>query len=391
MHKNILQTIFSDHFEYIQYVIRPDKNVLDNINRMILCHDPSYGGAFFGCPHCGNLKFVPFSCKSRFCPSCGNVYNQKRAFRMSCILVSCIHRHCVFTIPEELRIFFLKDHSLLNCLFHSVRDVVLRMFFKMNKSELFTPGFICVLHTFGRDLKWNPHIHALISEGGAGNITPWRPNPHFDYDFLRLAFRKVLLDQLSLKLGPPFKKLKNQIYKDHPEGFYVRAKPNLCSPDITIKYISRYLGRPVIATSRMDAYDGDSVTFHYQRHEDHKTITECIPAIDFIKRLILHIPDKHFKMVRYYGIYAKHHKQEKNLRKCLSKQKQHYLSKLLDWRNLILLTFGYDPLRCPECGTSMLVLEVYHKKLHYLNAFERLWDMDSSILLILSLPSDSAA
>ena len=368
--KNILQTIFSDHFEYIQYVIRPDKNVLDNINRMILCHDPSYGGAFFGCPHCGNLKFVPFSCKSRFCPSCGNVYNQKRAFRMSCKLVSCIHRHCVFTIPEELRIFFLKDHSLLNCLFHSVRDVVLRMFFKINKSELFTPGFICVLHTFGRDLKWNPHIHALISEGGAGNIIPWRPNPHFDYDFLRLAFRKVLLDQLSLKLGPPFKKLKNQIYKDHPEGFYVRAKPNLCSPDITIKYISRYLGRPVIATSRMDAYDGDSVTFHYQRHEDHKTITECIPAIDFIKRLILHIPDKHFKMVRYYGIYAKHHKQEKNLRKCLSKQKQHYLSKLLDWRNLILLTFGYDPLRCPECGTSMLVLEVYHKKTAL---FDRYW------------------
>ena len=360
--KNILQTIFSDHFEYVQYVIRPGKNVLDNIDRMINCHDPSFGGAFFGCPHCDNLKFVPFSCKSRFCPSCGNMYNQKRAFRMSCKLISCNHRHCVFTIPEELRIFFLKDHSLLNCLFHSVRDVVLRMFFKMNKSELFTPGFICVLHTFGRDLKWNPHIHALISEGGAGNIIPWRPNPHFDYDFLRLAFRKVLLDQLSLKLGPPFKKLKNQIYKDHPEGFYVRAKPNLCSPDITIKYISRYLGRPVIATSRMDAYDGDSVTFHYQRHEDHKTITECIPAIDFIKRLIVHIPDRHFKMVRCYGIYAKHHKQEKNLRKCLSKQKQHYLSKLLDWRNLILLTFGYDPLRCPECGTSMLVLEVYHKK-----------------------------
>lgn len=360
--KNILQTIFSDHFEYIQHVIRPGKNVMDNIDRMIHCHDPSFGGAFFGCPHCGNLKFVPFSCKSRFCPSCGNMYNQKRAFRMSCKLVSCNHRHCVFTIPEELRIFFLNDRSLLNCLFHSVRDVILRMFFKLNKSEHFTPGFICVLHTFGRDLKWNPHIHALISEGGAGNFTPWRPNTHFDYNFLRLAFRKVLLDQLSLKLGPSFMKLKNQIYKDHPEGFYVRAKPNLCSPDITIKYISRYLGRPVIATSRIDAYDGDSVTFHYQRHEDHKMVTECIPAIDFIKRLIVHIPDRHFKMVRYYGIYAKHHKQEKNLRKCLSHQKRQYLSRLLDWRNSILLTFGYDPLRCSECGTSMLVLEVYHKK-----------------------------
>ena len=36
----------------------------------------------------------------------------------------------------------------------------------MNKSQKFTPGFISVLHTFGRDLKWNPHIHCLISEGG---------------------------------------------------------------------------------------------------------------------------------------------------------------------------------------------------------------------------------
>ena len=100
----------------------------------------------------------------------------------------------------------------------------------------------------------------LISQGGAGNFTAWRPYTHFDYRFLRLAFRKVLLEQLSLKLGPSFKKLKNQIYKDHPDGFYVRAKPNPCSPDITIKYISRYPGRPVIATSRIDAYDGTSVT-----------------------------------------------------------------------------------------------------------------------------------
>ena len=101
------------------------------------------------------------------------------------------------------------------------------------------------------------------------------------------------------------------MYKKYPDGFYVRAEHNECTPDITIKYISRYLGRPVIATSRIDDYDGDMVTFHYTRHEDNQTITECIPAMYFIKRLIVHIPEKHFKMLRYYGIYAKHHKQEK--------------------------------------------------------------------------------
>ena len=359
---NILQSIFTDYYKHIIYELHPRPAVIENVNKMIHCGDSSHGGAMYGCPHCGNLKFVPFRCKSRFCPSCGNKYNQLRSFHMSCKLVSCVHRHCVFTIPAELRVYFLEDRTLLDCLFHSVRDVVLRMFSKMNKTENFTPGLICVLHTFGRDLKWNPHIHALISEGGAGNITPWRPVKHFDYSFLRNAFRKVLLERLTSRIGPTFRKVKNEMYTKHADGFYVRAKPNLCTPDITIKYISRYLGRPVIATSRIDTYDGENVTFHYTRHEDNKTVTETIPALNFIQKLIVHIPEKHFKMLRYYGIYAKHHKQEKKLRKCISAEKQRFLRSIQDWRQSILLSFGYDPLCCSECGTSMLVLEVYHKK-----------------------------
>lgn len=230
----------------------------------------------------------------------------------------------------------------------------------------------------------------LLSEGGAGNHTVWRPCTHFDFRFLRNSFRKVLLDQLTNKIGKSFCKVKNEMYSKHAEGFYVRAKPNHCKPDVTIKYISRYLGRPVIATSRIDAYDGDNVTFHYTRHEDNQTITECIPALDFIKRLIVHIPEKHFKMLRYYGIYAKHHKQESKLHKCISSEKHRYLCKFYNWQNMILLTFGYDPLKCPKCGKSMFAFEVYYKKLHYLNNTERSWDMDEAILIIFSQSSNSA-
>ena len=359
---NVLQNIFADYYEHIVFELHPRLSVIENIDRMLSCGDPSQGCAIYGCPCCGKLKSVPFSCKSRFCPSCGNKYNINRSLHMSFKLFSCTHRHCVFTIPEELRIFFLKDRSLLNVLFHSVRDVVLRMFSQMNKQENFTPGFICVLHTFGRDLKWNPHIHALISEGAAGNLSVWRSVKHFNFTFLRLSFRKVLLEHLSQHLDKSFKKLKNELYKKYPDGFYVRAKPNLCTPDTTIKYISRYLGRPVIATSRIDNYDGEYVTFHYTRHEDNKTITECIPAMDFIKRLIVHIPEKHFKMLRYYGLYAKHHKQEKNLRRSISKEKRRFLLRHSDWRSSILLSFGYDPLFCNSCNSSMMVLEVYYKK-----------------------------
>lgn len=121
-------------------------------------------------------------------------------------------------------------------------------------------------------MKWNPHIHALISEGGAGNTSVWRPVKHFDYNFLRIASRKVLLEQFIVRISSSFRKVKNELYTKYADGFYVRAKSNLGTPDITIKYISRYLGRPVIVTSRIDNYDGENVTFHYARHEDSKTI-----------------------------------------------------------------------------------------------------------------------
>lgn len=85
------------------------------------------------------------------------------------------------------------------------------------------------------------------------------------------------------------------------------------------------------------------MTFHYTRHEDELTVTECVPAMDFIKRLIVHIPEKHFKMLRYYGIYAKHHKQETKLFKCISIQKRKFLGSLQDWRHSIFFSFGYDP------------------------------------------------
>lgn len=228
---NILQTIFKDYYEQIIYTMHPRPVVVENIDKMINCGDLSYGGAMYGCPDCGNLKFVPFRCHSRFCPTCGNKYSMERTTSMSFKLINCNHRHCVFTIPEELRHFFLEDRSLLDCLFSSVRDVVLRIFHKINQSEEFTPGFICVLHTFGRPLEWNPHIHCLISEGGAGNNTPWRKVDYLSFTFLRHAFCTILLNQLHKRIGDSFKETKASIYSHCKDGFYVYAESKKCVPE----------------------------------------------------------------------------------------------------------------------------------------------------------------
>ena len=370
---NVLQQIFTDYYEEIEYILHPRKTEMENIDKMIHCGDPSFGGAMYGCPHCGKLKFVPFRCHSRFCPTCGNKYTMDRTTSMSFKLVNVTHRHCVFTIDENLREFFLKDRSLLDCLFHSVNSVITRMFFKMNKSKNFTPGFIMVLHTFGRDLKWNPHIHCLISEGGYSDDGFWRNVKHFDYTFLRNAFRTALLNEMESKIGSSFKKVKAKCYREHQQGFYVYAKPNLCDPRIVVKYIGRYLGRPVNATSRIDKYDGEMVTFHYNRHEDEQYIEETIPAMEFIQRLIRHIPEKHFKMIRYGGIYARHREIDSKLYRAISKSKHHIYRSFNQWRTAILSSFGYDPLVCPDCQHRMEFLELYfnHQRVSLEEMYEK--------------------
>ena len=370
---NILQNIFKDHYEELIYLTHPRDSVIENVDKMIHCGDPSFGGAMYGCSHCGNLKFVPFRCHSRFCPTCGNMYSIDRTTSMSFKLVNCVHRHCVFTIPQELRHFFLEDRDLLNCLFSAVRSVILRMFFQLNKSECFTPGFICVLHTFGRSLQWNPHIHCLVSEGGSGNSFAWRKVNHFNYKLLRDSFCTALLNEMQSHIGPSFKPVKARIYREHKNGFYVYAKPSQCDPKTISQYIGRYLGRPVIATKRIDKYDGEMVTFHYNRHEDNKYVEETIPALEFMERLVQHIPEKHFKMIRYYGIYARHKQADESIFRAIPKEKHEILLKFNKWRPAILSSFGYDPLKCSCCGNTMVVLDIYynHKQVSLQELYER--------------------
>ncbi len=71
----------------------------------------------------------------------------------------------------------------------------------MNKSQNFIPGMMCTLHTFGRDLKWNPHIHMLCSEGSAGNTEVFRKIKRISF---KASFRwqKLLLSYQNEKLTP---------------------------------------------------------------------------------------------------------------------------------------------------------------------------------------------
>ena len=136
---------------------------------------------------------------------------------------------------------------------------------EQNHKENYTHGFISTLHTFRRDLKWNPHIHVLITEGASGNFTPWKKFECFPYTMFRHRFQTTLLSLLEKRIGKnQFKSLKNKIYRTSSNGFYVHA-PKVKSRDIksTVKYVIRYAGRHAMAQSRISDYGGEYVTLLY--------------------------------------------------------------------------------------------------------------------------------
>lgn len=368
-----IQAIFRNNWEkfkldnYCSSFVTP--HIDEEIQKMLTCQDSSLGYAIYECDHCHETICVPFTCKSRFCNTCAIKYQQQRALEVSRKLIRCKHRHMVFTIPQELRPYFLKYRHLLDVLFKAVEECILYFFHQRAPLKKFKPGIVSVLHTFGRDLKWNPHIHCLVTEGASsdkkvcpnGNI--WINVTHFNYEFFRKSFRKSLLDNLKIALKPlltkkdfsNFKKLVDSFYKNYKYGFYVRAKPfDGNSTDNAVKYLLRYFNRPPMAQSRILYYDGSYVVFYYQRHEDNMFVIEKVPVFEFIARLIVHIPEKHFKLLRYAGFYSSHKCTHfDKLSKKLSEKQYIFKRKLLKWSTNIEITFHYAPLKCPICSKTM--------------------------------------
>ncbi len=143
--------------------------VFTNVSRMLKCKTWDLGSAIFKCPDCGNEKIVPHTCKSRMCSSCGNKYNKQRETSIFSKLFKCKHRHIVFTIPDELRVYFRQDRKRFNYLFKAVSITVNYWTKEKYKKKDIIPAYISILHTFGRSLIFNLHIHMILMDGGISN------------------------------------------------------------------------------------------------------------------------------------------------------------------------------------------------------------------------------
>lgn len=411
--KNTFKYIFFDNYDFI--VNLHDKGKLrdvsfDNVQKTILCSSIHLGYDLFVCPNCGKETIVAHTCSSRYCTKCGAKSSQRRAAYVSSMAFKSKHRHIVFTIPAQLRIYFIKNRSLLDGLFVVARNTLASLFNdrkyrkqkrlekkkdifyhrKNNKSQYLYKdttdnvvfGAIASLHTFGRPLDWNPHIHVLVCEDAYDSKNDKIKNfGYMDYKKLRQTWRYQLLNYLDKHIGndKEFQRLKRWFYRRYEEGFYVYApkiKDEQTKDDIEkcVQYITRYTSRPIMAESRIVNYNDDKKTIHwfYHRHEDNKRIDVTESVYSFLNKVLMHCPEKNFKMVRYFGFYSNKsiktynrmaellsHKQKrieelKNARRAVIEKRQ----KELHFRYNMIKSFQRDPLLC-ECGEIMEYKESY--------------------------------
>lgn len=369
----IISTILEDHSDeflnkYDEQINKYRPNAYDEIKKVIDCHNKNLGCSLYQCPSCDDIVFMGHTCKSHLCTSCGYKYKNERVENILETAYACNHRKIVFTIPKELRPFFYYPYEeRIDILFEAVRDTIysiLNLSYKKNKSgktkeykskTKWNPGFFAFLHTFGRDLKRNPHIHVLIAKlkMSGDKMSKWN---YFDYDALSKRFQKILLDLLSKRLDKNIfsNELKQEFFLNHKNGFYVYAEPKKSkSLKDGIEYVARYCGRPAISENRIINYDGENVTFCYNAHEDESYHEVTISAIEFIKLLVRHLVPYEFKTIRYYGFYRKKPSCFDKINKLINKEKYSVRRMLLKHRLSIMKSFNKGPYTYPRCGNML--------------------------------------
>ncbi|MBM3749083.1 MAG: IS91 family transposase [Acidobacteria bacterium] len=378
---DILAANWEAFFQAEKRWIRPV--VLETVRKLLVCRTPALGCHVYACPQGHELRIVPHSCKSRFCPTCGKQATDRWADGALSDLLEVPYHHVVLSAPCQLRgIMGLNREACLSILVRAATACFNQWAREQHGMRM---GMVSVIHTFGSDLRWHPHLHLLVTEGGLSLdgerwIRPYQLGwlmahaglkKMWKYHVVR-AFREAHRSgalrfpaaAAFLKHYPRFSSFLSKLWD---LTWYAHIGACLLDPSATLRYMGRYTKRAVLAEYRITHYDGRTVRFAFKDYAaGGKTSFKTLPVLAFLGRLVRHIPDKHFKMVRYGGLFATRWKSEHlaYARRALGQQEEPQPPEASDaetglaaslgsWRERRQAETGIDPLRCSHCGQSM--------------------------------------
>jgi hypothetical protein len=345
------------------------------LSRIERCRTAAVGYHAYRCTDssCGAMQYVYHSCRNRHCPGCGNNKKEEWIEARMKELLPVKYYHAVFTIPHHLNSLVMGNRTaMFNLLFDAASYTLLQ--FASNERYLAAqPGIIAVLHTWGQQLTFHPHIHCIVSGGGIDKDKKWKEALKAKHKFLfptkavqpvyRAYFLKhlqQLIDKgvisMSEEQHHEWLNLRTALYK---MDWIVDFNEPMGGPAQVLEYLGRYTHKVAISNHRIKRIDMDNnVTFEYKDYTDEgKKKSMTLPGDQFLKRYEQHLLPPRFCKIRHYG-YLGNYKRKQRVNEILKRMDlpQHAPQIIVSSSIRMIEKYGIADLLCNCCKKAKLEL-----------------------------------
>jgi len=279
----------------------------------------------------------------------------------------------VFTLPHDLNAIVLGNRKEMFDLLFEASAYTLKKFAADEQHLGATPGIISVLHTWGQQLSFHPHVHCIVGGAGMDAESNWKIAKKAKYGRLfpvkamATVYKARFMALLKLSVNHNIITL-NQDQQDqwqhiqdklYATKWIVFAKQPFGGPAQVVEYLGRYTHKVAISNSRIQKVDASGrISFAYKDYADQgKTKQMELSGEEFLRRFEQHILPKRFCKIRSYGLYANHGRKDRvsDIHGKLEIP-GHPEPIVLPWEIKVLIRHGVDPLLCPTCKCRKMEL-----------------------------------
>ncbi len=345
------------------------------LSRIQRCRTADFGYHAYRCTDsdCGAMQYVYHSCRNRHCPGCGNNKIEEWIEARMKELLPVKYYHAVFTIPHQLNSLVMGNRkAMFNLLFDAASYTLLK-FAGDEKYLDAQPGIIAVLHTWGQQLSFHPHIHCIVSGGGIDKNKRWKEAVKAKHKFLfpttavATVYRAYFLKQLQQQIDKGIITMTEEQHADwltlrtalYAIEWIVDFREPMGGPAQVVEYLGRYTHKVAISNHRIKCIDGDNnVTFEYKDYTDGgKKKQMTLTGEEFLRRYEQHLLPPRFCKIRHYG-YLGNYKRKQRVNELLQQMNlpQHAEQAQVSAAIRMIEKYGTDVMLCPCCKKAKLEL-----------------------------------
>lgn len=346
-----------------------------------VCRTAVLGGHVERCDQCGYERNCFNSCRDRHCPKCQSLARAQWIEHRQAELLDCPYFHVVFTVPAEIAaIAYQNKEVVYGILFHSTAET-LKTIAADRKHLGADIGFFAVLHSWGQNLLFHPHLHCVVPSGGlSADGRRWvrcRSGFFLSVRVLSRLFRRLFLESMEkafnsrkLQFFGALEFLRDpsafaaRVAEARESEWVVYAKRPFAGSQQVLDYVGRYTHRVAISNNRLMDIDNGRVKFHWKDYRDNSEIKVMdLDADEFIRRFLLHVLPEGFQRIRYYGFLANRDRRKKLAlcRQFLGMHTSSQTTSAKDYRERYQELTGHSLVNCPRCRHGqMIIVESLH-------------------------------